>query len=138
VRKPRTCSAESPTFRMAARSSASVQLNVWVHERTSCGSAIAGVIFQSIVTLKRIEEASRRRLPREVELELGTLLRHADLLAGILVLDVPDLFAAYAIAEAKSMVPSRGVGTPQSTRHRSSRRARSRAPRSRQWHEPLG
>jgi hypothetical protein len=66
-------------------------------------SAIAGTFFQCIVILRRIEVASRARLRNEIELEMQSLGRLVDLVASIPALDVPDLYASYAIAEARSV-----------------------------------
>lgn len=73
-------------------------------------AAIAGVLFQCIVTVKRAEEASKRRMGLEVKAEIETLLRHVSLLAGIPALDVPDLYAAYAIAESRVVCATLAAG----------------------------
>lgn len=77
--------------------------NAKVAEEVRRLSAIAGAFFQCIVILRRMELASRARLRNEIELELQSLGRLVDLVASIPALDVPDLYASYAIAEARSV-----------------------------------
>ncbi|MDR6521808.1 hypothetical protein J2789_004498 [Variovorax paradoxus] len=78
-------------------------------------SAIASVFFQCIVILRRLEIASREQMRKEMSFELQSLERMVDFVASIPVLDVPDLYASYAIAEARSIVTTLRFGIENAT-----------------------